>query len=218
MSPRQHRCEPAVEWTVLPIESALRAGLPTVLVRRAGACSARRRRATSPGSVWGRPMLLAAEGDHSGALDQYDSVLAHDEPGLPVSLHASLLLASARCHLVLGERPVAVALATEARGLLDHWPGYRRDEVDAFLRRATRPGPADAGDGGGELTAREREVARPRGARVSPTRPWPERALHLAADRRRPRVEHPRQARVGEPLRARPRGRSAPGWASPDRH
>jgi len=65
---------------------------------------------------------------------------AHEEPGLPVSLHASLLLANARCHLVLGQRPIAVALATEARELLEHWPGYRREEVDAFLRRATPAG------------------------------------------------------------------------------
>ena len=150
--------EPTVEWTVLPIESALRAGVPTVLVRE----QVRPLLEFARDQPWvgvGEAMLLAAEGDRSGALDQYDSVLAHDEPGLPVSLHASLLLASARCHLVLGERPVAVGLATEARELLEHWPGYRRQEVDSFLRRATRPGPADAGDGGGELTTREREVA-----------------------------------------------------------
>ena len=152
-------CEPAVEWTVLPIESALRAGLPTVLIRE----QVRPLLELAGDQPWvgvGEAMLLAAEGDHSGALDQYDSVLAHDEPGLPVSLHASLLLASAVVTSCSASAPSPLRWRPRLAGCSNigrATAGTRWTPSCA----ATRPGPADAGDGGGELTAREREVAGP---------------------------------------------------------
>ena len=54
-----------------------------------------------------------------------------------------------------GRRPEALAAARAARDDLDQWPGWRRDEVDALLRRLD----GGAGDSEGELTSREREVA-----------------------------------------------------------
>ena len=66
--------EPTVEWTVLPIESALRRGRPDRARARAGASPARAR-GDQPWVGVGEAMLLAAEGDRSGALDQCNSVL-----------------------------------------------------------------------------------------------------------------------------------------------
>ncbi len=51
--------------------------------------------------------------------------------------------------------PGPSAVATRGRDLLERWPGYRRDEIDQFLRRAGRAATQEDGD----LTAREREVA-----------------------------------------------------------
>ena len=155
MSPRQHlRTERRVD------RPADRVGPSRRRRRRARARAVRPMLELARDQPWvgvGEAMLLAAEGDHRGALDQFDSVLAHDEPGLPVSLHASLLLASARCHLALGERTDAVALATEARGAARAVAGLPPRRGRRLPRRATRPGPPT--QEGGELTAREREVA-----------------------------------------------------------
>ena len=100
-------------------------------------------------------LLLAADGQHEAALVLYDSVLDLPEPELPVPLLASALLGAARCRFALGDRAEAVERAAHARDLLDRWPGYRRDDIDAFLRRAGRVATQDDGD----LTAREKEVA-----------------------------------------------------------
>ena len=60
-------------------------------------------------------------------------------------------------HVALGQRAKADAsVAARARVLLDRWPGYRRDEVDALLRRTRRAAPQDDGP---ISPSREREVA-----------------------------------------------------------
>ena len=64
---------------------------------------------------------------------------------------------AARCLLALGDQPGALDQARAAAALLERWPGWRRDEAAALLRRLGE-GPA-AADGPGVLTPREREVA-----------------------------------------------------------
>ncbi len=100
-------------------------------------------------------MLLVGQGDHREALDQLETVLVHPEPELPAYALAMVWFMAARCHLALGERTEAPAAASRARELLERWPGFRRDEVDALLRRLERVASQDDT----ELTAREREVA-----------------------------------------------------------
>jgi DNA-binding CsgD family transcriptional regulator len=68
-----------------------------------------------------------------------------------------LRLVLARCLVRLDRRAEAVEVAHAARGDLERWPGWRRDEVDTFLADLAGPMPAVAGSS--ELTAREREVA-----------------------------------------------------------
>jgi DNA-binding NarL/FixJ family response regulator len=70
-------------------------------------------------------------------------------------LRADCQLGAARCLLALGRRELAKAHARAAEELLREWPGWRRDEALALLRRlgmARRRAP-------GPLTPREREVA-----------------------------------------------------------
>ena len=73
---------------------------------------------------------------------------------MPAYALATAWLLAARCHGAIGERAEAVAAATRARDLLARWPGFRRDEADALLRRLERVTAQDDTD----LTAREREV------------------------------------------------------------
>jgi DNA-binding CsgD family transcriptional regulator len=72
----------------------------------------------------------------------------------------------ARSLVASGQRALALATARRGRALLERWPGWRRDELDALIRRLEGPSGAGAGAHGGErgdgeveLTAREREVA-----------------------------------------------------------
>ena len=65
----------------------------------------------------------------------------------------------ARSLAALGRRGEALAAATSARADLERWPGWRRDEVEALIRRLDGGGGPTGPDIEGELTAREREVA-----------------------------------------------------------
>jgi DNA-binding NarL/FixJ family response regulator len=66
------------------------------------------------------------------------------------------LLGLARVQLVAADRAGAKKSASRASGLLDRWPGWRRDEARALIRRLEAAGsPSHDGD----LTPREREVA-----------------------------------------------------------
>ncbi len=142
------------EWSALPIDAALRAGVAPALVREVVAPM----QELADGRPWcplGEAMLLAGEGDHREALGQVERVLVHPEPQLPAYTLAMAWVLAARCHLALGERAEAFAAASRSHQLLERWPGFRRDEVDALLRRLERAGAQDDTD----LTAREREVA-----------------------------------------------------------
>jgi DNA-binding CsgD family transcriptional regulator len=145
---------PNVEWTALPVDAALRAGVAPALVRDVlGPMQELAREA--PWCPLGEAMVVAAEGDHLKALQQLDLVLTHPEPEVPAYVLAAAWFTAARSHLALAARTDASDAASRARALLERWPGYRRDEVDAFLRRTGRAAPQEDGD----LTSREREVA-----------------------------------------------------------
>ena len=145
---------PNVEWTVLPVDAALRAGVAPAVVRDVlGPMQELAHEA--PWCPLGEAMVIAAEGDHLKALEQLDLVLSHPEPEVPAYVLATAWFTAARSHLALAARTDASDAASRARALLERWPGYRRDEVDAFLRRTGRAAPQEDGD----LTSREREVA-----------------------------------------------------------
>ncbi|HEV3013933.1 MAG TPA: response regulator transcription factor, partial [Actinomycetota bacterium] len=101
--------------------------------------------------------LSEAAGDIRGALGAYRQVLAHAEVYRAAFLLADCHQGAARCLLALGDRPGALDHARQAASLLDRWPGWRRDEAAALLRRLGdgRPQHGDPGP----LTPREREVA-----------------------------------------------------------
>jgi DNA-binding CsgD family transcriptional regulator len=101
--------------------------------------------------------LLEAAGDPAAALDAYRRVLDHAELYRAAHLLADCHHGAARCLLALGDQAGALDQARRAGRLLERWPGWRRDEVAALLRRLG-DGPAPAG-GAGPLTPREREVA-----------------------------------------------------------
>ena len=96
-------------------------------------------------------------GDREPALGAYRQVLANADVYRAAFLLADCHQGAARCLLALGDRPAALDHARQAAGLLDRWPGWRRDEAAALLRRLGhgQPPPADPTP----LTPREREVA-----------------------------------------------------------
>jgi DNA-binding NarL/FixJ family response regulator len=101
--------------------------------------------------------LLETTGDPAAALDAYRQVLDHREVYRAAYLLADCHQGAARCLLALGDQPGALGHARAAARLLERWPGWRRDEAAALLRRlgdGATPAPAQA-----PLTPREREVA-----------------------------------------------------------
>ena len=93
--------------------------------------------------------------DAAAGIEGLESALADRDFVVPAHQRAWLRLVLARGLAGQGRRPEALAAARAARDDLDQWPGWRRDEVDALLRRLD----GGAGDSEGELTSREREVA-----------------------------------------------------------
>jgi DNA-binding NarL/FixJ family response regulator len=84
-------------------------------------------------------------------------VLDHADVHRAAHLRADCHQGAARCLLALGDEPGALDHARQAARLLERWPGWRRDEVAALLRRL---GDGEARvDGPVALTPREREVA-----------------------------------------------------------
>jgi DNA-binding NarL/FixJ family response regulator len=141
----------------------------------AGADPATVRRLTEPGSanILGCPShlgrawpahleaaLLEAEGDPAGALLAALEAVAADGELRPPPVRADLHLVLTRTYLAAGDAAQARAAARTARELLGRWPGWRRDEADALLRRL-HPAKSDAAasEDPGTLTPREREVA-----------------------------------------------------------
>jgi DNA-binding CsgD family transcriptional regulator len=105
--------------------------------------------------------LVEAEGDHAEAARRYAQVLAATRPARPLACRASAHLGLARCLAATGTGDEARGHVERALALLEHWPGWRRDEAEALLRRlggVPRGGVPGAGPEAGLLTPREREV------------------------------------------------------------
>jgi DNA-binding CsgD family transcriptional regulator len=102
-------------------------------------------------------VLLEAEGDPAAALGAYLEVLDHSELYRAPFLLADCHQGAARCLLALGDRGRALDHARRAAQLLERWPGWRRDQAAALLRRLGH-GPTPPADPA-PLTPREREVA-----------------------------------------------------------
>jgi DNA-binding CsgD family transcriptional regulator len=160
---------PAWSWKhdtrgVHGLVAAVRAGLPADELRPL--LEAVDRAADDEGGRWsprraGRlhleAAMLEAEGDPAAALAAYREVLDHAEVYRAAHLRADCHHGAARCLLALGDQPGALDQARAAARLLERWPGWRRDEAAALLRRLG-DGPAAAA-GPDVLTPREREVA-----------------------------------------------------------
>jgi DNA-binding NarL/FixJ family response regulator len=144
--------------------AALRAGLPPAEVRplldavdRATPEDPDRWSPRRAGRQHLEAAVLEASGDRQRALDAYRQVLAHHDIYRAAYLLADCHHGAARCLLALGDQPGALDHARQAARLLERWPGWRRDEVGALLRRlGDRAAPAD---GPNALTPREREIS-----------------------------------------------------------
>ncbi len=102
-----------------------------------------------------RALIASARADHAEVIALLDSGSGRrDDQRSTAPMRATLYLALARALAAQGRTVEARQQATTARSLLERWPGWRRDEVDALLQRLDAAGAAD-----GELTPREREVA-----------------------------------------------------------
>jgi DNA-binding NarL/FixJ family response regulator len=101
-----------------------------------------------------RALIACARADHAEVIAQ----LGTGSEGVPTNLEAPLLatlhLTLARALAAQGRTSEARQQATTARSLLERWPGWRRDAVDALVQRLDAAAATD-----GELTRREREVA-----------------------------------------------------------
>jgi DNA-binding NarL/FixJ family response regulator len=148
---------------------ALRAGLPPAEVRAmlakadqltgVAACSPQDRAWVEdlPLRTHLNAALLEAEGDLEAATGAYRRAAGVEDYRTP-QLLADCHLGAARCLLALGRQAEARDHARQADRLLERWPGWRRDQTRALLRRlgATDGQPVAGPD---VLTAREREVA-----------------------------------------------------------
>jgi DNA-binding CsgD family transcriptional regulator/tetratricopeptide (TPR) repeat protein len=99
-------------------------------------------------------LLLMVEGDNAGAVTALQAVLVDPDPVLYVPILGSLRTSLAAALLSTGDRALSLVVAQQAAADLISWPGWRRDRVEALIRRLEGGQRSD-----GELTTREREVA-----------------------------------------------------------
>ncbi len=104
-------------------------------------------------------LLASLAGDDEAAAALLGSVVDDGELILAAYQRSWLRMVLARSLQALGRRDEALAAARAARDELAKWPGWRRDEVDALIRRLSGATTPANGAAEGELTAREREVA-----------------------------------------------------------
>ena len=154
-------CSRPIANTLDGLAAAMRAGLPPGEVRPLLAAGADGDDGPPTPRRAGRRHLeaaiLEAEGDPAGALEAYLEVLDRSDLYRAAYLLADCHQGAARCLLALGDRGRALDHAGQAAHLLDRWPGWRRDETAALLRRLGHA-PTQPHDPT-PLTPREREVA-----------------------------------------------------------
>jgi DNA-binding CsgD family transcriptional regulator len=101
-----------------------------------------------------RMIIAGAQADHAAVLAAFDDPTVERIRGIPAPLRASLHLVRARAYAAHSRTAEAREQAEKARSLLERWPGWRSDQVEALLQRLDAALASD-----GELTPREREVA-----------------------------------------------------------
>jgi len=100
--------------------------------------------------------LAEMDGEPEQALAAYQAALVERGFQRQPAVAADVRQGMARCLLALGRYEQARMHAEEAVRLLDRWPGWRRTDAEALLRRL---GGGQATSGPETLTPREREVA-----------------------------------------------------------
>jgi DNA-binding CsgD family transcriptional regulator len=100
--------------------------------------------------------LLEADKDLEGAVAAWQDALVERGRRRRLALTADVHQGLARCLAGLGQPDAARAHAETALGLLERWPGWRKLDAEALVRRF---GGGRQQDGPGHLTPREREVA-----------------------------------------------------------
>ncbi|HKA03337.1 MAG TPA: LuxR C-terminal-related transcriptional regulator [Acidimicrobiales bacterium] len=100
-------------------------------------------------------LVAALEGRAEEAIAVLEPAVDDRSFVVPAYQRSWVRLVLARCLAGLGRRHGALEAARAAQQELAQWPGWRRDEIDALVRRLE----GGAGDGESELTSREREVA-----------------------------------------------------------
>jgi DNA-binding CsgD family transcriptional regulator len=135
---------------VLALEAAIRAGATPEGVHRL----AERIDHEIGGGLGRAARGLAAQraGDHEAAVAALDGAIGQMQ-NFYACHRASVLIALARSQAALGHRSDALVALNTALRLLDHWPGWRRDEATALAERL------GGGSDDRQLTAREHEVA-----------------------------------------------------------
>jgi DNA-binding CsgD family transcriptional regulator len=102
-----------------------------------------------------RAQALEAEHRIEEAAPLYLEAAGMGLEDMPAAARGTALVSAARCLALLGRTHEAREAAAEAEVLLARWSGWRRDELDAVLRRL---GGGDTPSGPESLTPREREV------------------------------------------------------------
>jgi DNA-binding NarL/FixJ family response regulator len=138
---------------VIAVESALAAGIEPAAVESAFVAAKSPRLSDEPQRAV-QALLAGARVDHAGVIDLLDDTTVAAMSELRAPLRASLHLTLARALAANSRTSAARQQAATARSLLERWPGWRRDEVDAELSRLDSNATKE-----GELTRREREVA-----------------------------------------------------------
>jgi DNA-binding CsgD family transcriptional regulator len=100
-------------------------------------------------------MVRLAAGEPARAAELIETGLATSHPFLPRYLGAHLRVQLADALARLGRLEEARVAAEAAVEELERWPGWRHDEAEAQRRRLAAGAPSS---GGGELTARERQI------------------------------------------------------------